>query len=32
VAQHWAEINDERGYSVPADLMGWSAAFLAHQT
>jgi NAD(P)-dependent dehydrogenase (short-subunit alcohol dehydrogenase family) len=31
VAQHWAEINDERGYSVPADLMSWSATFLAHQ-
>jgi NAD(P)-dependent dehydrogenase (short-subunit alcohol dehydrogenase family) len=30
VAQHWAEINDETGYYIPADLMGWSAAFLAH--
>ena len=30
VAQHWAEINDEAGYFVPADLMGWSAAFMAH--
>ena len=28
--QHWATINDETGYYVPADLMGWSAAFLAH--
>ena len=23
-------INDETGYSVPADLMAWSAAFMAH--
>jgi len=30
VARHWAEINDETGYSVPADLTGWSVAFLAH--
>jgi len=30
VAAHWAEINDERGYSVPADLNAWSAAFTAH--
>ena len=30
VAEHWAAINDETGYSVPADLMGWSAAFMAH--
>ncbi len=30
VAEHWAAINDESGYWVPADLMGWSAAFLAH--
>jgi NAD(P)-dependent dehydrogenase (short-subunit alcohol dehydrogenase family) len=30
VAQHWAEINDETGYYIPADLMGWSAAFMAH--
>ena len=30
VAQHWAEINDETGYSIPVDLMGWSAAFMAH--
>jgi NAD(P)-dependent dehydrogenase (short-subunit alcohol dehydrogenase family) len=32
VAQHWDEINDERNYSVPADLMDWSATFLAHQS
>jgi hypothetical protein len=31
VAAHWDEINDETGYLVPADLMSWSAAFLAHQ-
>jgi NAD(P)-dependent dehydrogenase (short-subunit alcohol dehydrogenase family) len=30
VAQNWAAINDETGYYVPADLMAWSAAFMAH--
>ena len=30
VARHWATINDETGYSVPADLMSWSTAFMAH--
>jgi hypothetical protein len=30
VADHWAEINDERGYAVPIDLMDWSARFLKH--
>jgi NAD(P)-dependent dehydrogenase (short-subunit alcohol dehydrogenase family) len=30
VAAHWTAINDESGYFVPADLMGWSATFLAH--
>jgi NAD(P)-dependent dehydrogenase (short-subunit alcohol dehydrogenase family) len=30
VAAHWAEINDESSYTVPADLMAWSAAFMAH--
>jgi NAD(P)-dependent dehydrogenase (short-subunit alcohol dehydrogenase family) len=30
VAQHWATINDETGYTVPADLMAWSASFMAH--
>lgn len=30
VADNWATINDESGYSVPADLMSWSAAFTAH--
>jgi NAD(P)-dependent dehydrogenase (short-subunit alcohol dehydrogenase family) len=31
VAEHWAAINDEAGYTVPASLMDWSAAFLSHQ-
>jgi NAD(P)-dependent dehydrogenase (short-subunit alcohol dehydrogenase family) len=30
IAAHWAEINDETGYAVPASLMAWSAGFLAH--
>jgi hypothetical protein len=30
VAEHWATINDETGYSVPADLTDWSASFLSH--
>lgn len=30
VAAQWAAINDESSYSVPADLMSWSAAFTAH--
>jgi NAD(P)-dependent dehydrogenase (short-subunit alcohol dehydrogenase family) len=30
VAAHWTEINDESSYTVPADLMAWSAAFMAH--
>jgi NAD(P)-dependent dehydrogenase (short-subunit alcohol dehydrogenase family) len=30
VAEHWQAINDETGYSVPADLVSWSAAFLSH--
>jgi NAD(P)-dependent dehydrogenase (short-subunit alcohol dehydrogenase family) len=30
VADNWATINDETGYSVPADLNTWSAAFMAH--
>ncbi len=30
VARNWAAINDEHGYSVPSDLMDWSAAFMAH--
>ena len=32
VAEHWATINDETGYYVPADLMAWSAAFMAHRS
>jgi NAD(P)-dependent dehydrogenase (short-subunit alcohol dehydrogenase family) len=30
VADHWAAINDEAGYGVPADLVDWSATFMAH--
>ena len=30
VAEHWQAINDETGYSVPADLVSWSSAFLSH--
>jgi NAD(P)-dependent dehydrogenase (short-subunit alcohol dehydrogenase family) len=30
VAEHWAAINDESGYDVPADLVAWSERFLAH--
>lgn len=30
VAAHWNAVNDESGYSVPADLPAWSAAFLSH--
>ena len=30
VARNWAAINDETGYSVPADLTEWSASFMAH--
>jgi len=30
VAEHWAAINDETGYFVPADLNEWSAAFTKH--
>ena len=30
VARNWATINDEDGYYVPADLMSWSATFMAH--
>lgn len=31
VAEHWAAINDESGYDVPADLMAWSERFLSHR-
>jgi hypothetical protein len=30
VAEQWAAINDEPGYSIPADLPQWSATFMAH--
>jgi NAD(P)-dependent dehydrogenase (short-subunit alcohol dehydrogenase family) len=30
VADHWAAINDEADYGVPADLVDWSATFMAH--
>ncbi|WP_426571442.1 SDR family NAD(P)-dependent oxidoreductase [Aquihabitans sp. McL0605] len=30
VAEHWAAINDEDGYTVPTDLMAWSATFMSH--
>jgi NAD(P)-dependent dehydrogenase (short-subunit alcohol dehydrogenase family) len=30
VAEHWAVINDEAGYTVPTDLRDWSATFLDH--
>jgi NAD(P)-dependent dehydrogenase (short-subunit alcohol dehydrogenase family) len=30
VARNWTAINDAAAYSVPGDLMEWSAAFLAH--
>jgi NAD(P)-dependent dehydrogenase (short-subunit alcohol dehydrogenase family) len=30
IAEHWATINDETGYSVPADLNAWSTAFMSH--
>jgi NAD(P)-dependent dehydrogenase (short-subunit alcohol dehydrogenase family) len=30
IARNWAAINDETGYSVPADLMAWSERFTEH--
>jgi NAD(P)-dependent dehydrogenase (short-subunit alcohol dehydrogenase family) len=30
VAGNWDAINDEAAYFLPADLLSWSAAFLAH--
>jgi NAD(P)-dependent dehydrogenase (short-subunit alcohol dehydrogenase family) len=30
VAANWATINDERAYYIPANLMDWSAHFMAH--
>jgi NAD(P)-dependent dehydrogenase (short-subunit alcohol dehydrogenase family) len=30
VAAHWSEINDDSTYTIPADLMAWSNAFMTH--
>jgi len=30
VARNWETINEETGYYVPANLMDWSATFMAH--
>ncbi len=30
IAANWSAINDDSGYTIPASLMEWSAAFLAH--
>jgi NAD(P)-dependent dehydrogenase (short-subunit alcohol dehydrogenase family) len=30
IADQWAAINDDPGYSIPADLPEWSATFMAH--
>jgi NAD(P)-dependent dehydrogenase (short-subunit alcohol dehydrogenase family) len=30
VAAHWSAINEEAGYTVPANLRQWSEAFLSH--
>ena len=30
IAAHWTQINDQSSYTVPADLMEWSAAYMAH--
>jgi NAD(P)-dependent dehydrogenase (short-subunit alcohol dehydrogenase family) len=30
VARHWAAINDETGFYIPADVSDWSVHFLAH--
>lgn len=30
IASHWDEINEERGYDVPASLIDWSNGFLSH--
>jgi NAD(P)-dependent dehydrogenase (short-subunit alcohol dehydrogenase family) len=32
VAAQWDAINDEQGYSVPADLIEWSTGFTSHLT
>lgn len=30
LVEHWDAVNDEAGYSVPANLMAWSTQFLSH--
>jgi NAD(P)-dependent dehydrogenase (short-subunit alcohol dehydrogenase family) len=30
IAAHWAQINDEAGYTIPADLVDWSSTFMTH--
>jgi len=30
VAKNWSAINDEAGYSIPADLTAWSTTFMTH--
>jgi NAD(P)-dependent dehydrogenase (short-subunit alcohol dehydrogenase family) len=30
VAENWPAINDEPGYTIPADLPDWSATFMSH--
>ncbi len=30
VAAHWDAINDETGWWIPHDLLGWSKTFMAH--
>jgi NAD(P)-dependent dehydrogenase (short-subunit alcohol dehydrogenase family) len=30
IAKNWSWINDETGYSVPGDLVDWSAVFMTH--
>jgi NAD(P)-dependent dehydrogenase (short-subunit alcohol dehydrogenase family) len=30
VAENWTAINDEAGYTVPTNLMTWSAGFMSH--
>jgi NAD(P)-dependent dehydrogenase (short-subunit alcohol dehydrogenase family) len=32
IASHWAEINDESAFYVPADLIDWSTRFLSHRS
>jgi NAD(P)-dependent dehydrogenase (short-subunit alcohol dehydrogenase family) len=30
LAEHWEAVNDTSNFTVPADLMAWSATFLSH--